>query len=151
MSRLQRQQAILRAVAERAIHSQRALIDHLESEGHRATQATVSRDIRQLGLVKLPDPDGGSHYGMPGEQSLANGDEELRQACRQFVVDVGPASAMLVVRTQSGHANAAAIAIDRAQLPEIVGTLAGDDTVLILVDSDASQKALLRRLRRLID
>lgn len=150
MSRLQRQQAILRVVSDHSVRSQRDLIAHLEAEGHNATQATVSRDVRQLGLVKLPLPEGGSQYGLPGKsEATLPSDDELRQACQQFVTSVGPASAMVVIKTQSGHANAAAIAFDRAQLPEVVGTLAGDDTVLVLLDSEESQKALLQRLRRL--
>lgn len=151
MSRLQRQQAVLRAVAQHEVRSQRDLIERLESEGLRATQATISRDVRQLGLVKLPVPGGGFRYGLPGEAVDAESDDSaLRQACQQFVVDAGSANAMLVLKTQSGHANAAAIAIDNAELPEVVGTLAGDDTVLVFTESERDRDGLLDKFRELL-
>lgn len=150
MSRLQRQQAILRAVRETSVRSQRDLIAHLEAQGLTATQATVSRDIRQLGLVKVPTAEGGARYGAPGELAPETSDDELRDAFQRFIVDVGPASHMLVLRTQSGHANAAAIAIDHAEIPDVVGTLAGDDTILILLASKAAQGRVLERFRELL-
>ena len=151
MSRLQRQQAILRAVAEEEIGSQRQLIEWLEGQGQTATQATVSRDIRQLGLVKVPSPGGGSIYSLPGAATAPDHDAELQQAFRQFVASAAPASHMLVLRTLSGHANAAAIALDKAQLAEIVGTLAGDDTVLVLLESADDRDRVLKRFRRLLE
>ncbi|MEM1244985.1 MAG: arginine repressor [Acidobacteriota bacterium] len=151
MSRLQRQQAVLRAVTQHEVRSQRDLIERLEADGLRATQATISRDVRQLGLVKLPVPGGGFRYGLPGDIADAADDGALRQACQQFVVDAGPANAMLVLRTQSGHANAAAIAIDNAELPEVVGTLAGDDTVLVFAESARDRDRLLDKFRGLLE
>ncbi len=150
MSRLQRQQAILRAVRETTVRNQRELIERLQAQGLAATQATVSRDIRQLGLVKVPSPEGARYSAPGGAEVPGTSDEQLRDACQRFVVDVGPASHMLVVRTQSGHANAAAIAIDQAEIPDIVGTLAGDDTILILLESKAAQTRVLERFRALL-
>lgn len=152
MSRLQRQQAVLRVVAQHEVRSQRDLIERLEAEGLRATQATISRDVRQLGLVKLPVPGGGVRYGLPGEaeSEVRSDDSALRQACQQFVLGAGSANAMLVLKTQSGHANAAAIAIDNAELPEVVGTLAGDDTVLVLTETVSERDRLLDKFRDLL-
>ena len=157
MSRLARQETILKIVRQRPISSQAELVRALRENGVQATQATVSRDLRQLGLVKVAGG-AGARYVAPneigGDRALSvNGDDDqrLRRSCREFVTSVQLAEAMLVLTTPSGHANAAAWTIDHSELPEVVGTIAGDDTVLILLRSEADRVRLERRLRSYIE
>lgn len=151
MSRLQRQQAILELVAEGALHSQAEIVGALLMRGIQATQATVSRDIRQLGLLKLPAGGGRSRYVTA--QSLDTPADPLSPgpgpAMEQFVLAVEPGQAFIVLRTRTGHASAVAVAIDAARFPEVVGTLAGDDTILLVLRRQRDRQRMVRVLGRL--
>ena len=128
-----RQRAILDIVHERAIHSQAELVDALGEQGLSATQATVSRDVRQLGLVKIPLEEGGSRYAPPDERpAVSNGMDSLRGLAGS-VTGVDEGEALLLIKTPIGHANAVAVALDACDLPEVAGTLAGDDTILLVL------------------
>ena len=140
----QRHAAILRLVREHSIPSQERLRSLLVRAGFDVTQATLSRDIRELGLVKQPDAHGVHHYAAPPEElvpppTLAGFIPSL--LLRAY--GVGP---LLMLRTPTGGANALAAALDRESWPEILGTLAGDDTVLIVARSPAARRKLARRL-----
>ena len=140
----QRHNAILRLVREHAVPSQERLRALLVRAGFDVTQATLSRDIRELGLVKQTGADGAHHYAAPADEvvpppSLAG----FLPALLLRADGVGP---LLVIRTPTGGANALAAALDREVWPEILGTLAGDDTVLIVAQSAAARRKLARRL-----
>ncbi|HEV3155587.1 MAG TPA: arginine repressor [Candidatus Baltobacteraceae bacterium] len=132
-----RQRAILTLVATRPVRSQDELAELLESQGFEATQATVSRDIKELGLAKVPIKDGGAQhfkYVVPqGEQSYAS---RLHRLVAELVRSVKSSVNLIVLRTPPGSAMMVATAIDEAQWPEIIGTIGGDDTILVIV-SDA--------------
>ncbi len=149
MNRRLRQRAILEIVTERRIHNQAELVEALEELDVTTTQATVSRDVRQLGLVKLPT-EGGGHYALPGAIAEAEPPAEPLRAVADFVVGVDRGEALLVVHTDPGHANSVAIEIDRARFPEVSGTLAGDDTVLLVLRSERDRARIQRRLREAI-
>ena len=140
-----RQRAMLRLVRERHLATQADLVRALRGVAIRATQATVSRDIVELGLVKVAR-DGGHVYAAPDATGSADGAARLRRLCEDYPVDVVPAGNLVVLRSLPGTANALAAALDAVDFPEVVGTLAGDDTVLVVVRSEKSGTALLGRL-----
>ncbi len=135
-----RQRAILELVKSRAIHTQEELVRELRRLDHPVTQATVSRDIRELGLLREPGPSG-SRYAVRGGLGLRAG-----QVLRDFITSVDGVQFMCVVRTPPGTANLVAVAIDEAGWPEVVGTVAGDDTVLVISPDVRTRRALEQRL-----
>ena len=145
-----RQAAILEIVDREAITSQEQLRSRLQSRGIEATQATLSRDIRDLGLIKRA-VDGA--YRRPGfADAQAGGDTELgfRRAVEEYLRRHDSVDQLLVMKTDAGQAQPLAVAIDRARLPEIVGTIAGDDTILVICRSAAHAAALAKRLDELM-
>ncbi len=135
-----RQRAILELVKSRPIHTQEELVQELRRLDHPVTQATVSRDIRELGLFREPSPSG-SRYAVRGGLGLRAG-----QVLRDFITSIDGVQFMAVVRTPPGTANLVAVAIDEAGWPEVLGTVAGDDTVLVISPDARSRKALEHRL-----
>lgn len=143
----QRQAAILDLVRRERVGSQEQLRTLLGELGFGVTQATLSRDLRELGLVKVSDPDGGSYYATPqGSDPPHPGVGPLTRALYLSADGVGP---MLVVRTPAGAANVLASAIDGQEWPEVIGTLAGDDTILLIMRGERARRAVARRLRDL--
>jgi transcriptional regulator of arginine metabolism len=139
-----RQGAILELIEREPLTSQEQVRRGLQTEGFEATQATISRDIKQLGLVKRS---GDGAYQRPGVEALSPETvlTALERAAGEFVRRVDRVQQLVVVRTGAGQAQAMALAIDRARLPEMVGTIAGDDTILV-IGSDQNGEALARRL-----
>jgi transcriptional regulator of arginine metabolism len=137
MNKAYRHGQILKLVRAQHLHTQEELADALRAQGIAATQVTLSRDIRELGLVKTAE--GYSHTPNPSASSVPGFDS----IAREFLLDVRLAQNLLVLRTPPGHANALASALDHAEWPEVTGTIAGDDTVLV-VAPDAEAAGLLR-------
>jgi transcriptional regulator of arginine metabolism len=121
---------ILRLVQQRALSTQAEVADALHAEGIETVQATVSRDIAQLGLVKVRNADGRLVYALPGAADLRRFDE-LTGALRSYLGETAPSGTTLVIRTPRGFAAALADAIDDAALVEVAGTIAGDNTVFV--------------------
>jgi len=135
-----RQKAILELVKSRPIHTQDELVEALRSMDHAVTQATVSRDIRELGLSREPSPSG-SRYAVRSGLNV-----RLPQVLRDFVSAVDGVQFMAVVHTPPGTATLVAFAIDQSGWPEVLGTVAGDDTVLVATAGERQRKLLERRL-----
>jgi transcriptional regulator of arginine metabolism len=118
------------------VSSQAQLMQLLEADGVVATQATVSRDLEELGAVKVRIPGGATAYAIP-ERDKARGDggpdDHLRRLMGEFVVDVAHNKSMIVLRTPPGSAHVVASALDRGGFPGILGTVAGDDTIMCVV------------------
>jgi transcriptional regulator of arginine metabolism len=136
-----RRAAILRIVRESTMHNQDELVKALRKQGFDATQSSVSRDLRELGVAKA-----GDHYIVPaaGERQAAN----PFAAVANFVLEVRTAGTSLtVVKTAIGTAQTVAVAIDESNWPEIVGTISGDDTIFIATDDAREQRKLRERLR----
>jgi transcriptional regulator of arginine metabolism len=129
MTKYDRQGAILRLVQQRDLSTQEEVAAALREEGFDAVQTTVSRDIAQLGLVKVRK-NGSLVYALPGADDL-NRLSELTAALRRWAISLTPTGNLLVIATPAGHANALARAIDAARLPDIAGTVAGDDTIFV--------------------
>ena len=136
MNKAYRQGQILRLIRSRSVHTQEELARALGALGISATQVTLSRDIRELGLVKTQN-------GYSGAEQTAPGGSNLAEVTREFVRDARAAQNLVVLRTPPAHANAVAAALDHASWSEVVGTIAGDDTVLI-VAPDSTTAALVR-------
>ncbi len=140
----ERQQALLRLVGERRLHTQEELARALRTAGFHATQATVSRDIVEVGLVKVARD--GAHVYAPPSAAAGGGTDRLRRFCEDYPVEVAVAGTIVVLRSLPGTANALAAALDAARLPEVVGTIAGDDTVFLAVARDRETRTVVERL-----
>ena len=130
MSKRARQGMILDIIKHHRVASQEALRERLQELGTDVTQATLSRDIREMRLVKIPDAGGMSHYSLPEEWESTPPLQTLLPTLFQSAEGVGN---FLVVKTLKGGAQAVALGIDWEEWPEVVGTLAGDDTILIIL------------------
>jgi len=142
MKKAYRQGQILNLIQAKPIYTQEQLAAELARLGIRATQVTLSRDIRELGLVKTPrgyrrmeDPAGGPELGM---------------VAREFLRDVRVAQNLVVLKTLPGNANTLAAALDRENWPEVVGTVAGDDTVLVVAPNAAQARKVRQKLLKLV-
>ncbi|HET9948748.1 MAG TPA: arginine repressor [Longimicrobiales bacterium] len=146
MSKRERHAQILEVLREHRVTSQEALRELLAARGTEVTQATLSRDIRELRLVKIPASEGTGYYALPEEWENTPPLESLLPTLFHSTDGVGN---LLVIRTLKGGAQSVAAAIDWEEWPEVVGTLAGDDTILIIL-RDASQLEELRtRIERM--
>jgi transcriptional regulator of arginine metabolism len=133
--RLERQEAIRRIVRAERVRTQRALVEKLRTEGFICTQATVSRDITEMGLKKLPE----------GVYVLAE-DLHLQRMISDLVVDVQRSNNLVLVKAAAGTAPGVAAALDAAELDDILGSIAGDDTILVITTTEASGVRLVETL-----
>jgi transcriptional regulator of arginine metabolism len=145
-TKFERQGTILRLVQERPLSTQAEVAEALRSRGIDAVQATVSRDIAQLGLVKVRNEEGRLVYALPGAADLRRLDD-LTAALRRWMGETARSGTILVVKTPRGFAAALADAIDDAQLPEVAGTVAGDNTVFVAARDGLTATDLERELR----
>lgn len=146
MNRRERQQAILRIVETQAISTQAELAAALRDEGHDVVQTTVSRDVAELGLVKVRAPSGRLVYAA-SDTSDADRLRAIGAAMRRYAVGVEAAGPLVIVTTPSGYASALAQAIDEGRHPSIAGTLAGDNTIFVVPrDGTGTPAALAEEL-----
>jgi transcriptional regulator of arginine metabolism len=143
-----RQSQILELIDKDAVTSQEALREQLQARGISVTQATLSRDLGQMGLVKRA---GDGAYTRPGaERSGAVMGEQMRKAVTALVRSFERVDAMIVVRTDPGQANGLAVLIDRTKMPEVAGTLAGDDTILLVCRGVDNATAMEHKLNTMV-
>jgi transcriptional regulator of arginine metabolism len=147
-----RQRAIRDLVEQRPVRTQQELAAALRERGFRTTQATISRDVAELGLVKA-GRGGTNAYAIPPRlrEAETSGEERIRALLHDLPVEVREAGTMLVLRTLPGSAHPLAAAIDRARWPEVVGTIAGDDTVFMAFADRGSLARARRRLEQLAE
>ena len=145
-----RHRAIRDVVVARPIRTQQELAAALRERGFRTTQATMSRDVAELGLVKAPR-NGTQAYALPARvvEAETSGEDRLRALLQQLPVEVREAGLLLVVKTLPGSAHAIAAALDRARWPEVAGSIAGDDTVFVACPDRPALKRAAMRLREL--
>jgi transcriptional regulator of arginine metabolism len=149
-----RQARIVELITQRAVHSQSELLALLEAEGIGSTQATLSRDLDELGAVKLRGADGGTPvYVIPDDGSPVRGIEggtaRLARLLGELLVSADASGNLAVLRTPPGAAHYLASALDRAALHDVVGTLAGDDTLLVVAREPRTGAELVDRLQSL--
>jgi transcriptional regulator of arginine metabolism len=139
----QRQHRILRILEEQPVSSQAQLVQMLEAEGIVATQATVSRDLEELGALKVRIPGGAMAYAIPDfTRDRTPSDDHLKRLMGEFVVEVAHSANLVVLRTPPGSAHVVASAIDRAGLANVLGTVAGDDTIMVVCRESAGGAAV---------
>lgn len=146
-AKARRQEVIRRVIADSQVASQEALVSELLARGEDVTQATVSRDLRELGVLKGPEG-----YRLPGPVSVTAAPREtseLVRAVRDFMLEVEPAGTLVVLRTGAGQASALALRIDRAGWRDIVGTVAGDDTVFVAARSAVEARRVVDVFERM--
>jgi transcriptional regulator of arginine metabolism len=144
----QRHAAILRLVRRDRVESQEQLRELLKAEGYDVTQATLSRDLRLLGLAKVADTDGGSHYAAPPETG-AGIRPHLEQLLPSLLVSLDAVGPFVVLKTATGAAQPLGVAVDGAGWSEIIGTIAGDDTLLVITKNERARRAVHVRLKEL--
>jgi transcriptional regulator of arginine metabolism len=145
MNRPERHAAILRLVRERPISTQTDLVDALRSEGHDVVQTTVSRDVHELGLVKVRHATGRLVYAFPEDVGLG---EDLSEAISRWALTVEPSGQLVVVTTPYGYASALAQAVDVARHAHIAGTIAGENTVLLIAREPFTGAQLAEEIKR---
>jgi transcriptional regulator of arginine metabolism len=149
-SKTQRQHRVIQILEQNAVASQSQLVQLLADAGLDATQATVSRDLEDIGAVKVRAAGGESIYAVPElPKDRVAPEEHLRRVLGDWVVEVAASANLVVVRTPPGSAHVVASALDRASLPEIVGTVAGDDTIMVVASERVGGAKLARRLSNL--
>lgn len=150
MSKTQRQHRIARLLTEHAVTSQIQLVDLLADAGIAATQATVSRDLEDLGAIKVRVPGGETVYAIPElAHSQVAPEDHVRRVLSEWAVDVAWSGNLVVLRTPPGSAHVVASALDRAGIPDIIGTVAGDDTLLVVASEQAGGPQVAALLRDL--
>ncbi len=150
MMKPQRQHRIVKLLAENAVASQTHLVELLASDGVTATQATVSRDLEDLGAIKVRVAGGETVYAipeMPAEQRAP--EDHLRRVFGDWVVEVASSGNLVVLRTPPGSAHVVGSALDRSGLPEVLGTVAGDDTLIVVVAEGAGGAQVAKQLAEL--
>ena len=147
-----RQAEILRIIAEADIETQEQMLDQLGRRGIRATQATISRDIKELNLVKQPGEGGSYHYvasaALPPRRAAAG---RLQNIFKEGVVSCDVAQNIVVVKTMPGLAPAAGAALDGMELEGLVGSLAGGDTAILIMRTNQTAEALAREIESMLE
>lgn len=150
LTKPQRQHRIQRLLEENAVSTQEQLVDLLSADGVVATQATVSRDLEDLGAMKVRVPGGETVYAVPAmPRDAVAPDEHLRRVCSEWVVEVSHSHNIVVLRTPPGSAHVVGSALDRAGLPEVLGTVAGDDTLLLVAAESTTGQSVAHRISSL--
>jgi transcriptional regulator of arginine metabolism len=150
LAKTQRQHRIAGLLADHAVQSQTQLVQLLEDTGVHATQATVSRDLEEMGAVKVRVPGGELVYAVPelSKDRLAP-EDHLRRVLADWVVQVGHSANLVVVQTPPGCAHVVASALDRSGLRGVLGTVAGDDTLLIVAEERVGGARIAKKIASL--
>lgn len=150
VAKTQRQHRIERLLASHSVTSQTQLVELLSEDGVLATQATVSRDLDELGAVKVRVPGGDTVYAIPElPKDRVAPEDHLRRVLGDWVVEVAHSGNLVVLRTPPGSAHVVASALDRAGLDEVIGTVAGDDTIMVVASERAGGTKVAKRLSAL--
>ncbi|MGG1663944.1 transcriptional regulator AhrC/ArgR [Brevibacillus sp. NRS-1366] len=149
MNKGQRHIRIRDIISSQEVETQDELVERLRAAGFNVTQATVSRDIKELHLVKVPLPDGRYKYSMPAEQKF-NPLQKLRRMLVDSYISIDQADHFIVLKTLSGHANAVAELIDNLPWEEIMGTISGDNTILIICRSKENTHEVTKRFMEML-
>jgi len=145
-----RQAMILELISQQDIETQNQMMEALKERGIKSTQATLSRDIKELRLVKELSPSGSYRYAVVNRDELSDYDIRLRKIFRECVTSYDYAQNLVVLHTMPGFANAAASALDHMTVPDLVGTLAGDDTVFLAMRSNEAASAFYLEIEAML-
>ena len=145
-----RQTMILEIIAQENIETQEQLLVRLQERGIHSTQATISRDIKQLHLIKEPVGQGLYKYAVSGNRTKLNVAEKLQTIFRESILSIACAQNMVVIKTMPGLASAACSALDHMELPYMVGSLAGDDTAFLLMKDTETASDFCEELKAML-
>jgi len=140
-----RSKQIIEIIKEKDIGTQDELVRELHKAGFKVTQATISRDIKELGLIKVPGGAGVSRYALPGDTVNHKNDDRIKRLFRSSVVSLDSSENLVIIKTLPGEAQGVASAIDNAEWPEIIGTVAGDDTILVITKPKKLTPTVMRK------
>jgi len=140
-------QARIRELLQRLdVETHEKLAEVLQGEAIEVSQSTLSKDLRELGVVRVPRPDGGFRYTLPEAGATLRDRHLLARELRDYVSEVDRADNIVVVRTASGHAQSVCEVIDRSEWPELMGTIAGDNTIFLLARTATEAETVVRRM-----
>ena len=145
-----RQTEILDLIAGQPVRTQQELAELLRKRGIRATQSTLSKDIKDLGLIKVPVGGNGVRYCAPVHGSIPHTEAVIRRELMDFVIDFETAGNLLVIKTTAGNASGVCAAIDGINWPEAVGTVAGDDTIFVACKAAEHARVLQGRMNDIV-
>ena len=145
-----RQSKILEIISQENIETQEQLLARLRERGIRCTQATISRDIKQLHLIKEPVGQGVYKYAVSGNRTKLNVAEKLRTIFRECIISIDSAGNIVVIKTMPGLANGACSALDNMEMNDIVGSLAGDDTAFLVMRTTESAELLCQEIKDML-
>ena len=146
----ERQEAIRNILNEQEIQTQEELAEALRKRGFSVTQATVSRDIREMRLIKLSRANGGYQYGIQEGNTDIGSNERMIRMLRECMLSVESSGQMIVIKTLSGSANTAAEALDSMDMPDILGSIAGDNTIFLVARAEEKASMIAERVRNLM-
>ena len=149
MNKGQRHMRIREIVTNNEIETQDELVDRLKQNGYNVTQATVSRDIKELHLVKVPLQDGRYKYSLPADQRF-NPLQKLQRALADSFVSIDGVAHFLMIKSLPGNGNAIAVLLDHLEWKEVLGTLSGDDTILIICRREEDREIIKERILDLL-
>lgn len=145
-----RQAMILEIISQENIETQEQLLSRLQERGISSTQATISRDIKQMHLIKQPAGQGVYKYAVSDNRNRLNFAEKLRTIFRESITSIDSAQNIVVIKTMPGLASAACSALDNMDLPYMVGSLAGDDTAFLLMRDTEAAETFCREIREML-
>ena len=145
-----RQSKILEIISQENIETQEQLLAKLQERGITSTQATISRDIKQLHLIKEPVGQGVYKYAVSGNRTKLNVAEKLRTIFRECIISIDSAGNIVVIKTMPGLANGACSALDNMEMNDIVGSLAGDDTALLIMRDTESARSFCEEIHEML-
>ncbi|MDH6365065.1 transcriptional regulator of arginine metabolism [Enterococcus sp. PF1-24] len=151
MKKSERQQLIKQIILQNVIGSQEELLSKLEEAGVKATQATISRDVRELSIVKNHDNNGNVRYGIFAQQTEANKEDKLAASVKDHVLRIEQVQFTVIIHTTLASANVVANWMDDISYPEIAGTVAGEDTILIICRSEAEATSFAAKIQEMRD
>lgn len=150
MARTGRQLKLIEIINKNEIETQETLAEALRNEGYLVTQATVSRDIKDLGLIKVMTPNKTYKYAQPASTEQKSSGKMLN-LFRECVISIDYAGHLIVIKTVSGGANSAATLVDKLNFPEVMGCVAGDDTILVVIKDQQKIVPIVEKLKSLLD
>ena len=144
-----RQKKIAELIRGRSIETQEDLAAALRAAGFSVTQATVSRDIKDMELVKVPGENNSSYYAMPGRETVRHSGDRMKRLFAGSVQFIDSSENLIIIKTLPGEAQGVASAIDHAGWPEIIGTVAGDDTIMVVIKPKSMTAVVQKRFHHL--
>lgn len=145
-----RQMKVQEIINKEIIRTQEELAEKLHLSGFDVTQATVSRDIKEMGLIKVPSADDDYRYAVPNEVHPTNLLDRLKRLLRETVISINDTESLVVIRTIPGNAPALAGVLDNSNWEEVIGTVAGDDTILLVIKPKEAVSGVLERITTLL-